>query len=281
MSKTRNFVFTWNNYTDENISTLASLEYKYVYYGKEIAPTTGTPHLQGYISLLQATTESAIRKKLKGAHVELMKGSFESNDLYCSKSGDTTELGTKPISNKAKGEKEIERYKRAREYASTGEFDKIDADIYIRHLGNLKKIRAETQAAPPPLTGDLVNEWLWGPPGSGKTSLAFKENPGCYIKGLHRWWDGYHAQEVVLIDDMDPFHKGLAQEFKEWAHHYPFSAETKGGTLCLRPKKIVVTSNYRIDEVWEDPTTREAMHRRFMEKYIPSNSQISDNLTKL
>lgn len=281
MSKTRNFVFTWNNYTDENISTLAALEYKYIYYGKEVAPTTGTPHLQGYMSLVQATTESAIRKKLKGAHVEIMKGSFEQNDLYCSKSGDVTELGTKPISNKAKGEKEIERYKRAREYAQSGEFDKIDADIYIRHLGNLKKIRAESQNAPPALTGELVNEWLWGPPGSGKTSLAFSENPSCYLKGLNKWWDGYDSQDAVIIDDMDPFHKSLAQEFKVWAHHYPFPAETKGGSICIRPKKIVVTSNYRIDEVWEDLTTREAMHRRFMEKYIPSNSQITDNLTKL
>jgi len=281
MSKSYNFVFTWNNYTDESIEALANLEYKYIFYGKEIAPTTGTPHLQGYLCLKVQQSESSIRKKLKGAHVEIMKGKLDQNEVYCSKSGDTTELGTKPITSKAKGEKEIERYKRAREYAKTGEFDKIDADIYIRHLGNLKKIRAESQIAPPALSGELVNEWLWGPPGSGKTSQAFSENPTAYLKGLNKWWDGYDGQDVVIIDDMDPFHKSLAQEFKVWAHHYPFPAETKGGSICIRPKKIVVTSNYRIDEVWEDETTREAMHRRFMEKYIASNSQITDYLTKL
>jgi hypothetical protein len=30
----------------------------------------------------------------------------------------------------------------------------------------------------------------------------------------------------------------------------------------------VVTSNYSIDEIWEDVTTREAMHRRYKEIYM-------------
>ena len=52
----------------------------------------------------------------------------------------------------------------------------------------------------------------------------------------------------------------------------PYPAETKGGSLCIRPKKIVVTSNYSIDEIWEDEVTREAMHRRFNEIYIGTPS---------
>lgn len=281
MSKFFNFVFTWNNYDDSNEQTLSELKYKYIYYGKEVAPTTGTPHLQGYICLINQQTESAIRKKLKGAHVEAMRGSLEKNDLYCSKGGMVTELGTKPLTSNQKGEKEIERYKRAREYAKSGDFDKIDADIYIRHLGNLKKIRAESQNAPPALNGELTNVWLWGPPGSGKSSQAFNQNPGAYLKGLNKWWDGYDGQETVIIDDMDPYHKSLAQEFKVWGHHYPFPAETKGGSICIRPKKLIITSNYRIDEVWDDETTREAMKRRYQEEYVASHSQITDKITKL
>lgn len=41
--------FTLNNYTDEEIRRLESLECERLVVGKEVAPTTGTPHLQGYI----------------------------------------------------------------------------------------------------------------------------------------------------------------------------------------------------------------------------------------
>jgi len=49
--KFRNWVFTLNNYTDEDIARLANPyeQVKFIAYGKEIAPTTETPHFQGYI----------------------------------------------------------------------------------------------------------------------------------------------------------------------------------------------------------------------------------------
>eukprot|EP00965_Chrysotila_dentata_P257610 6212938-Pleurochrysis_carterae.AAC.18 len=43
----RNYVFTKNHYMDEDIDRLDAAEVKHMIYGKEIAPTTGTPHLQG------------------------------------------------------------------------------------------------------------------------------------------------------------------------------------------------------------------------------------------
>ena len=263
MAKSKNYCFTMNNY--EGTELVDSIECAYIIYGKEVG-ASGTPHLQGLVRWNNERSLAATIKALPGCHVEVTKSLFDAIE-YCKKEGDWTERGTPPKTDKQKGEGEKERYKRARSLAEEGKFDEIDADIYIRHLGNLKKIRAEKQVQPAQLT-ELSNQWLYGPPGSGKTSRAFAENPSAYLKGLNKWWDGYTNQEAVIIDDMDPFHKSLAQEFKAWAHHAPFPAESKGGTMCLRPKKIIVTSNYSIDEVWDDSTTREAMHRRFNEVYI-------------
>lgn len=50
----KQYVFTYNNYTPEGEAALKAWlgkNTKYAVYGHEVAPTTGTPHLQGYFSL--------------------------------------------------------------------------------------------------------------------------------------------------------------------------------------------------------------------------------------
>jgi len=51
--------------------------------------------------------------------------------------------------------------------------------------------------------------------------------------------------------------------FKQWADKYPFPAEVKGGTIKLRPQRIIVTSNYRIEECWVKHQDYEPIKRRF------------------
>jgi len=46
-AKARGWLFTWNNYPDTYRAALDELECRYVCAGEEVAPTTGTPHLQG------------------------------------------------------------------------------------------------------------------------------------------------------------------------------------------------------------------------------------------
>lgn len=36
-----------------------------------------------------------------------------------------------------------------------------------------------------------VNYWVYGPPGSGKTSWALKEFPDLYEKDKSKYWNGY------------------------------------------------------------------------------------------
>lgn len=89
-SRERGFVFTLNNYTEEEFLQLletAQQHSKYYIFGKEVAPTTGTPHIQGYIYWKSAKTISASRKLLpqRVANHEPAKGSPEQNYFYCSK----------------------------------------------------------------------------------------------------------------------------------------------------------------------------------------------------
>ena len=53
----------------------------------------------------------------------------------------------------------------------------------------------------------------------------------------------------MLLDDIHP--KWSEKEhLKNWADLFPFVAETKGGSMLIRPARIVVTSNYTIQQVY-------------------------------
>lgn len=113
------------------------------------------------------------------------------------------------------------------------------------------------------LDGELKNEWYYGPAGTGKTKKAWQDNPGLYIKPLNKWWDGYNGEKVVLLDDWDPKHEVLVSHLKQWSDRYPFRAECKGSTLEARPEKIIVTSNYSIDQCFQNEEDVNAIKRRF------------------
>lgn len=70
----RDWVFTLNNYQEEDINRIQQIESSYQIIGKEIAPTTGTPHLQGYIYLENAKTKQAVIKLFKQQNI--------SNEVY-------------------------------------------------------------------------------------------------------------------------------------------------------------------------------------------------------
>ena len=113
------------------------------------------------------------------------------------------------------------------------------------------------------MDGELENLWLTGDPGTGKTKYAWEHYPDLYVKAINKWWDGYHNQETVLLDDWDPRHEMLTQHLKTWADRYPFRGECKGSSLMARPKRIIVTSNYTIEQCFQNPEDVEAIKRRF------------------
>lgn len=264
--RSRKFVFTYNNYpseldNDEHLDAwLASLNGSYAVAGRERAPGTGTPHLQGFISFRNARTFSALRTLLPGCHVESANGSVEQCREYCTKDGNFRECGNAP---KNPGKREIQRWEHARTLAKEGKFDEIPADIYVRYIGNLHRIHRENMA-PVESLSSTCGVWLFGPTGSGKSRGAREAYPLIYPKPLNKWWDGYNSQEEVLIDDVDYGQVSWIGNFlKIWCDHYPFIAEKKGGSVLIRPKKVIVTSQYRIEDLFIDGEMKSALLRRF------------------
>lgn len=78
---------------------------------------------------------------------------------------------------------------------------------------------------------------------------------------MGKWWDGYDGQRVVVMDDFAgniPF-----KELLKLADYYPHRVEVKGGVRTFSSKIIVITSNTRPEE-WYDNAKNEmgALYRR-------------------
>lgn len=103
--------------------------------------------------------------------------------------------------------------------------------------------------------------WLYGAPGIGKSFSIRKKFPDLYVKGQHRWWDGYINEKVVLLDDFDSF--DLSHNLKIWSDNYIFTAEVKCGTITPSYELFFVTSNYDLNYFYQEPMLKKAMIRRF------------------
>lgn len=263
MSRSRNYVFTLNNYQPEDERILDSLPCKYLVYGRERGES-GTPHLQGYVVFTSAKSFNATKVFLPaGCHIELAKGNHQQAANYCKKDGDFVERGSLPLDAKRKGQLEKDRWEEIWKLAKEGKIDDIDADVRLRLYGTLRRIARDYQS-PLPLLDTPCGIWIWGESGCGKTGSVFATYPSLYSKGLNKWWCGYQGEEVVLLDDVDPTHATWLGGFlKRWVDKYPFIGESKGHSYSIRPKKFIVTSQYPIDIVFPDIETRDAITRRF------------------
>lgn len=266
----RNYTFTLNNYLPEDEIVVQSLpKTKYIVYGREVGES-GTPHLQGYVAFANVRSFDAIKKLLPKAHWEVAKASAELNRKYCVKDGDIYEYGIMPITRKeasAKGAVAARaRWLSIIAISESGDWGKLKEehpDFYATSMHKAKAIYANRPMDIATLDGDFQNEWLYGPPGTGKSVTARDENPGAYIKDPQtHWWDGYRGEDTVIIDDFDKYQVKQGGDMKRCLDRYPFQAQVKGTYSLIRPKKIVITSNYHPDEIWDDEITQTAIKRR-------------------
>lgn len=265
MKRTRLFVFTVNNYSDEDIVFLENiLQYgvKYVIFGKEVAPSTLTPHLQGALYFNNRVTCKQVSNLLKTAHIESANGTFDEVFEYCKKENNWFEYGEKPLSSIEKGFLEQDRWSEAKHLALQGNISDIDPQIYIAHYNSLKAIMRDNLS----FIKDLDKPcgiWIQGLSGCGKSTRAREMAPLAYTKPLNKWWDGYLDEEDVILDDVDKTHQNWIGHFlKYWTDKWAFIGEMKGTSRRIRPKRFIITSQYMISQIFSDEETVSALQRR-------------------
>jgi len=263
--KSRNWCFTLNNYSvnDQKLIddyAMAHLDV-YIIYGEEEGES-GTPHLQGYVHFPNPQAMSHLKKFIIHGHFSICKGTPQQNIDYCKKDGKVTTYGDPPLTqqeaNKAKAKRFIE-------LAKVGDFATIQEENpsrYVSSYRTMQQIATDHMIKPADLEA-TCGIWIYGESGTGKTTAARTEYGDYYSKCANKWWDGYQGEDTVIIEDLDPNHKCLGHHLKLWTDKWSFPAEVKGGMRCLRPKRVIITSQYSIAELFAgEPATIAALTRR-------------------
>lgn len=259
----RNITMTINNYLEEDINMLKSLNYKYLIFGKEVSKSK-TKHLQVYCQLKNTTTFSALQKKFPKAHIEPAKEDASFNVDYCKKEGKFEEFGE----IKAQGKRtDLDRI---RQLALTGG---MRAVTRVGSHAEIKVAEAYLTYNEEPRDWKPNVFWIYGPAGVGKSRLAkciLEGTTGAdpshntfivvptpeddisdpYTKGdPSKWWNGYDAHPNVIIDDFRHSWWPLTY-LLNLLDRSSFQVEIKGGMRQFRARNIIITSIAAPDAVY-------------------------------
>lgn len=261
MARSRNYSFTLNNYTDEELENLKKLTgIKYMILGDEVGES-GTPHIQGYCSWNSAKSFTATKKLLGNRiHLEVSKGTPFDNYVYCSKESILYETGDRP-KKVAQGErKDLQAIKKGIKNGT--KIRKLIDDDHINNLQQLKYAESLNKYYEKKRKFKPTVKWYYGATGTGKTKTAYEEmealtdDDNIYTAmDTGKWWDGYDGQEYIIIDDMRSDFLKFHQLIK-LIDRNEYRVETKGSTRQFLGKYIIITSAYPPDKLFhteEDP----------------------------
>lgn len=225
---------------------------KYLAYGHETCPTTQRSHWQGFVYFNEAKTVSAAAKNLDKAHCEIMRGSFEDNERYCSKEGSYTKHGVLPD----QGARTDLRNLRDLVLSGTSVESIMMEDPMVYHQYGRTLEKIETVALRKNYRTEMTTcTWYHGATGTGKSHAALAQyHPEThYLVNLadNGWWEGYKQQETVVIQEYRG--NGISYEqLLQLVDKWPYNVNRR----CREPipftsKHIIVTSPMHPEEVFQ------------------------------
>lgn len=257
----RNWVFTINNYSEEeerllysNLSDTDKVHYAVV--GQEVGEG-GTPHLQGYLETNKRIGLLAVKEALPGlkrAHLEIRRGKRRQAISYAKKDGKFLEFGETTNYE----EKERLSNKEVRELALAGGSRAVAKDERST-LNQIKFARLLLEEMEPQRDSNkkITVHWYYGRTGIGKSRRArweavdeFGEDEVYRKAEPSKWFNGYDRHKAVIIDDFrDSW--WFFTEILRLLDRYPTQVEIKGGMRQWVPEKIWVTSAHSPKELYK------------------------------
>ena len=245
-TQSKRFVFTVNNWTEEMYKQLvdASPKFQYIIFAKEVAPTTGTPHLQGYLETKKKCTFRGIHHMVgfKNMSLQVAKGTAADNDEYCSKErGDLWVHGT-PMSQGERTDLKIAVLAVSKGTQSITDILLEDPMMYARYL---RAFTAAEEVYLKTLKRTWMTKLIWvvGPTNSGKSHFAYSHDLSTfdYPYDNSGWCDEYQGQDVLVLNDF----RGVVKydTLLRWCDKWACSLPRRGKTPYPFMSKYVVVSS--------------------------------------
>lgn len=286
----RAYCFTLHNWTADEREQLVALiqnKCKYGCFGEEVCPTTGRPHLQGYVYFPNKVTWNLLKGISRRICIAVAKGNAEQNRVYCSKSGTPEpnlvffEAGTIPEQGKRSDYLELTRQtilgtldiksvaKRYRETEDEDDLKLISA--FARHRKSMDGLRAE-MVAPRDFRVAIEVIWCYGPTNVGKShwirTEVDKEDhfiiPAPTSRTHVPWFPRYRGESICVLEDFrsDKFSFNFLLTMLD---KMPMKVMIGTGDFCeLAATKFYVSCPYHPNECYpeESESDRKQLLRR-------------------
>ncbi len=261
--QSRSYIGTLNNYTDIELEQLRAFPCRYMALGFHVGLKSQLPHVHIDIEFIKPLARPKFNPRI---HWETRRGNLQQALDYLNKEDKLEERGDRPrLTSHGNGSDDV--WSGFIDGIHQGNVDK-DSKLYARFSSYAERRMSELVPVKT-YDGKLKhkNLWLYGPTGCGKSRMSHEYSNSKYLKNMNKWWDGYHRQKVVLIEDVDPDCFKIPQtvsNFKKWADRYTFQGEIKGGSLQINAAdyELIITSQYSIDACF-DREDSQAIKRRF------------------
>jgi len=241
----------WQNAID--LVVRGNKKFTYIVFQEEIAPTTGTPHLQGYCEMrtrTRMTTLNRLNDTMLRTSWGECAGNGEHNKAYCTKTA-SRKPGTEPyeygVIRGNTGQGNRSDLKDVVELIQGGcsrkEMMTECGTQYLKYHGGMDKMQG---AFTSPRAGAPKLTIYFGETGRGKSWMANYLNPDAYWvpepTGGRWWWPGYDGQKTIIIDEFESQYCKFTR-LDKLLDHNPFVVEEKGRSMQLEATKIIITTN--------------------------------------
>jgi len=263
----KSWIFTINNYTEEDVRMVRAVPCQRIIAGFEVAPTTGTPHIQGAIVFKKATRCKGVCAMLGGrARCKQMAGKW-CDQSYCAKDGEIVRMED----NTSQGKRvDLEGFRTAIK-RNAGDIELLD-----KHLTEVAKYPRLMHFARAAYSKERGREFrkvevhvLWGEGGSNKSRQAMYTEDGVRKTDSYvvpktenlKWFMDYQGESTIIIND---FYGGCKwSRFLDLLDGHQMCVEVKGAHVYAEWTTVIITSNKHPDGWYREyDTSHKEMARR-------------------
>ena len=272
VKKSRNFCvtsFTPAKYNDWKEMDVHTHNIKYFVFQME-ETKEGKQHIQGYIEFINPCKFEHIKRVLgdQTLHIENRQGTADQARAYCMKAESRVKPPIEHGEFKGQGYRSDIKmlYKLLKEGKKPMEIADIMPGTYMKYYKAVDRVYNDLQSDKEGTYTEVDVHVLYGDAGAGKTRYVYDTHG---IKNVYRltqgnggnvWYDGYHGQDTLLIDDFYGWIK--YSTLLQTLDNYKLRLSVKGGHTYSNWKHIYITSN-KSPDLWYRQGLTPALARRF------------------